>query len=110
LVSTYFQQILDILRFFSQMALLSTQTEFKGNFESMSLYRHKALFQPQANRAKKQTFSNLAKRGNVLSLCGANLLLLSSLAKRDDVLSLCAIKRQGLGLRSAPLLPPPTYI
>jgi hypothetical protein len=34
------------------------QTEFKENFESMSLYRHMALFQPQALRAKKQTFSN----------------------------------------------------
>jgi hypothetical protein len=34
------------------------QTESKGNFESMSLYRHKTLFQPQAIRAKKQTFSN----------------------------------------------------
>jgi hypothetical protein len=31
----------------------------------MSLYRHIARFQPQAIRAKKQTFSN----GAVLSLC-----------------------------------------
>jgi hypothetical protein len=60
LFSTRFQQILDILRFFSQMALLSIQTESKGNFESMSLYRHIARFQPQAIRAKKQTFSNSA--------------------------------------------------
>ena len=34
------------------------QTESKGNFESMSLYRHIARFQPQAIRAKKQTFPN----------------------------------------------------
>jgi hypothetical protein len=34
------------------------QTESKGNFESMSLYRHITRFQPQPIRAKKQTFPN----------------------------------------------------
>jgi hypothetical protein len=38
--------------------LFISQTESKGNFHSMTLYSHKTLFQPQAIRAKKQTFSN----------------------------------------------------
>jgi hypothetical protein len=36
----------------------SRQTESKGNFCLMTLYSHKTFFQPQAIRAKKQTFSN----------------------------------------------------
>jgi hypothetical protein len=52
----------------------------------MSLYRHKTLFQPQAIRAKKQTFSNL------LSIFSP---LLPLLAKRGDVLSLRAAERAG---------------
>jgi hypothetical protein len=50
------------------------QTKSKGNFHSMTLYSHKTLFQPQAIRAKKQTFSNATcrhfarSRGGLLSL------------------------------------------
>jgi hypothetical protein len=35
-----------------------TQTESKGNFCLITVYSHIALFQPQALRAKKQTFTN----------------------------------------------------
>jgi hypothetical protein len=45
------------------------QTESKGNFCLITVYSHKTLFQPQALRAKKQTFSNkspsLMLRGGV---------------------------------------------
>jgi hypothetical protein len=88
------------------------QTRFKGNFESMTLYSHMALFQPQAIRAKKQTFPNYLaysplhlEKGGVLSLRAADKgvllilpLLLPLLAKRGDVLSLCAVKRERVGV------------
>jgi hypothetical protein len=67
----FFRQIVGFLRFrlknspITYHGVLSLraadpvfQTESKGNFCLMTLYGHKTLFQPQALRAKKQTFSN----------------------------------------------------
>jgi hypothetical protein len=41
---------------FAEMLTRYTQTESKGNFCLITVYSHKTLFQPQAIRAKKQTF------------------------------------------------------